>query len=283
MTASAIPATRKSSMGNHTDHGVRPSRPPVSLFRPPRGPRGEIDGTWCTAYFADVLVELAVRAPGSIDYNALRLYRDSQIAVYLTPFDDVEREARVVLVGLTPGRSQFEIAVKVAGLALRQGRTIDEAITAAKAEGAFAGPMRTNLVRMLDDIRLRRALGVQSCWQLFDPSSRLISSTSAICHATFRRDTENYNGRPGLARHPVLRTFVSEVLAENLAQVPEALVIPLGKHANEAVHVAGVDPRRVVRGFPHPSGQNSGRNMPHTATFVAGLESWRSTVREWFL
>ena len=46
---------------------------------------------------------------------------------------------------------------------------------------------------------------------------------------------ENYTGRsPGLVRNDILRRYVREVLASELAAIPEALVIPLGKAVNSA-------------------------------------------------
>jgi hypothetical protein len=65
-----------------------------------------------------------------------------------------------------PGRSQLHLALTAAGGALRSGKGIDQAVIAAKSTAAFAGPMRINLVRMLDGIGMQTALDVPSCAEL---------------------------------------------------------------------------------------------------------------------
>lgn len=52
-------------------------------------------------------------------------------------------------------------------------------------------------------------------------------------------------------------------LAEEVAALPDALWVPLGKHAEAAlVHLAKsgrLDRRRILAGMPHPSGANAER------------------------
>jgi hypothetical protein len=82
----------------------------------------------------------------------------------------------------------------------------------------------------------------------------LVTSTSAVCHAAFVREGRNHSGAPPVGRHPLLRAFARQVLAANLA--PDALVIPLGNAATEAVRLADVNAKRVLYHFPHPSAGN---------------------------
>ena len=75
---------------------------------------------------------------------------------------------------------------------------------------------------------------------------------------------KNYAGStPRLLSHPVLRRVAETVFAERVNRIPRALVIPLGKVASEvAEHLAAkgmLDSRRVLVGFPHPSGGNGHR------------------------
>ena len=114
-----------------------------------------------------------------------------------------------------------------AGTALRHGGSIDDAIAQAKARAAFAGTMRTNLIRMLDGIWLHAALDLASCRALFHDRSDLASSTSAICGAIFVKNGDYYRGVPAVTRHPMLCAFAQQVLAANLARTPEVLIIPL--------------------------------------------------------
>jgi hypothetical protein len=107
--------------------------------------------------------------------------------------------------------------------------------------GSFAGPMPTNLICMLDGIGLAGALEIDKCRSLFEERSDLVATTSAICHPIFV-DGENYGGSsPKIASVPVLRSFVHQVLAANLARVAEALVVPLDLRQQWA----GTTPKRA--------------------------------------
>src|SRR5580704_8926427 len=76
--------------------------------------------------------------------------RTKDYTVVYAPFGVKPRpRARVIFVGLTPGRRQLAVAMEVA----REKRTLDPDVLAVELRRrvAFAGQMRTNLVRMLDD------------------------------------------------------------------------------------------------------------------------------------
>jgi hypothetical protein len=245
----------------------------------PAAAGGRIKDRWCTAYYADTLAALpASLSANQVDRDDLLLDGDDKIRIYLTPFDGYIPHARVVLVGLTPGRQQMHLAVTTAGAVLRQGGSVDEAIAAAKVHAAFAGTMRTNLIRMLDGIGLHTALGLETCQSLFQDRSDLVSNTSAICHATFLKNGDNYRGVPAVSRHPLLRAFAQQVLDANLSRTPDALIIPLGKAATEAVRLTSVDPRRVLFGFPHPSGGNGHRHR----LYAEAQEQLSKGIIDWF-
>ena len=98
-----------------------------------------------------------------------------------------------------------------------------------------------------------------------------------ICHAAFW-DGENYNGQLPADRHPLLAAFAGQVLAANLAMLPEALVIPLGRQASRAVALAGAAPDRVLAESPHPSGANGHRQRPYDE----GRDEITRIVARWF-
>jgi hypothetical protein len=73
----------------------------------------------------------------------------------------------------------------------------------------------------------------------------------------------NWNGtKPSLLRHPETRGYVFDVLAVELRALPDAVVMPLGQRAGEAVQElvgAGlVEEGRCCIGTPHPSPANGG-------------------------
>jgi hypothetical protein len=242
---------------------------------------GQIDANWRTAAHAEDLAGLpADLAAQDVEREELLLFRDQKVSIYLTPFDQYEPRAQIALVGLTPGRSQMHLAVTTAAAALRHGASIDEAVTRAKDVAGFAGPLRRNLVTMLDGIGMQNALGLPTCEALFADRTDLVTKTSAICHAVFYPDGRNYSGAsPSIERHPVLRAFAQQVLAANLAMVPDALIIPLGDAAKQAVALAGIDPHRVLFDFPHPSGGNghrAARYLQHRESLTAAVTDWAS-------
>jgi len=193
---------------------------------------------------------------------ALTLHTDGPLSVAWAPFDHISTTARLVVVGITPGRQQAENALAAFRNALARKLPLPEALRHAKVTGAFSGPMRDNLVAMLDHIGTQRALGVATCAELFDPGRELAHLTSALRHPVFVGGG-NYNGTPDLLRTPVLRRMVESQLAEEARALPHALWLPLGpKPASALQHLVAtgvLKAERVLGGLPHPSGANGER------------------------
>jgi hypothetical protein len=213
----------------------------------------------------------------------LRLFDDGKISLYYSPFDHVTKGARVVLMGITPGRFQHWKACSVARDALARGLANAEVLRLAKQSASFSGPMRKNLVAMLDGIRLNDALGLASTGSMFEEEgAQYLLSTSAVTFPVFVGE-KNYTGStPRLLGHSLLRAVVEKVFAGCVAMVPDALIVPLGRVATDAadhlVKRGSIDARRVLRGFPHPSGSNGHR----VREYVANRDSLTRAVEAWF-
>jgi hypothetical protein len=67
-----------------------------------------------------------------------------------------------------------------AAAALRSGAGSDEALRRAKSAASFSGPMRRNLVTMLDQIGLAETLGIATTDDLFGSAHSLASHMSAL-------------------------------------------------------------------------------------------------------
>jgi len=211
-----------------------------------------------------------------------RLFGDGEIESYYAPFDYVNRAAKVVLVGVTPGWSQMERAFKTACNSLREGLADSEVLRLVKRTAGFAGPMRKLLVGMLDGIELQHHMRIASCSELFDSAFDSLHCTSAVSAPTFKNGA-NYTGQvPGLTKNPLLRRYVMEALGPELASIPDALIVPLGAAASSAVRLVieqgVVLPERCLIGFPHPSGANGWRGR----LFAANREQMKEQVRCWF-
>jgi hypothetical protein len=185
-----------------------------------------------------------------------------RIDIAYAPVDHVNVEARIVIVGLTPGRQQMRNALMEARSCLRAGRSEADALAAAKVFASFSGPMRANLVAMLDSIGANRLLGLQSTASLWDADAHLAHFTSALRYPVFI-DGKNYSGAPRLLATPLLREQLLDRFVAEAAALRHAIFVPLGPQVGAAVEFAaekaGLNRNRVLAGLPHPSGANAER------------------------
>ena len=210
------------------------------------------------------------------------LAADGSVSIYYAPIDQMNVKAKLVLAGVTPGRTQMRLAFRSAVNELRTGGTTEAALHVAKQQARFAGSMRSNLISMLDALEVAPRLGAGSAGDLFAGNDHLIHTTSAIRYPAFV-DGRNYTGHdPAIDVHPLLCSFIDDVLAPELEALPGALIIPLGKAVDAALHrlttYGRLDPARWVTGFPHPSGANGHRHRQ----FADRREHLTDQIARWF-
>ncbi len=145
---------------------------------------------------------------------------------------------------------------------LRSGATHERALAAAKVHASFSGPMRANLVSMLDDIGVARLLDLTTTAALWADRSNLVHFTSALRYPVFV-DGKNYSGSPSMLRVPFLRDQLETWLGEEMRRLPHALFVPLGPKVGEALDYLapriGIGQEQVLTGLPHPSGASGER------------------------
>lgn len=194
--------------------------------------------------------------------HAFLLEQDGPYAVNYIPFETVNRAARVVVVGLTPGFIQWRNGVAEARRQLLAGATQDEALLAAKRFGAFSGPLRPNLVALLDAIGLHEWLEVPSCAALFNTRPELLHSTSLLRHPISRHG-DNYSGTPAPIAQPFLRRQIELYFAQEAAELAHAIFVPLGPAVADGLRWLAdqgvLAQERIFDGLPHPSGANAER------------------------
>jgi hypothetical protein len=194
----------------------------------------------------------------------MRLAQDGDLDICYAPFEYINSQARLVILGITPGRTQMVNAIREARRQLDMGADHTAALMAAKRTGAFSGTMRPNLVAMLDSIGCARWLGIDSCDALFGhgPAAHLVQSASALRNPVFVRGG-NYNGTPGITRHPLLREHLMGYFGQDVGSLSSAVFVPLGDKVSEALHFLAdrglVERTRILDGLPHPSGANGER------------------------
>jgi hypothetical protein len=192
----------------------------------------------------------------------LLIAHQQPIAISYAPFEHIQRGARVAIVGITPGAQQARNALAELRRQLLAGTDHATALRAAKTFASFSGPMRTNLIAMLDHIGLARWLGLSSTAELWSSRSDLVHFTSAIRYPVFA-DGENYSGSPSMVTTPLLREALLRYLAEEVSVLPDAVWVPLGPKASEGlgllVKLGLLSESRLLSGLPHPSGANAER------------------------
>jgi len=203
------------------------------------------------------------RYAGDASAADLQMASSGRVSVYYSPFDWINPSARLVIVGITPGRQQAENALREARRALLAGDPADMVLQRAKNTAAFSGALRNNLVGLLDHIGLQRWLGVGSCEALFGASAHLVQSTSMLQFPVFVDDGKNYSGSPAPTDHPLLRGMLLEHFGASVKHLRSAVFLPLGPVVTDALAWLAsqgvLDPSRVLSGLPHPSGANAER------------------------
>ncbi len=231
-------------------------------------------------HFAPIISSLsAAELDGSASINSkFRLISEGNIEVCYVPFEYINLNARVVIVGITPGRTQMINAIKEARRQLDKNADAKSALIAIKSAGAFSGAMRQNLIDLLDFVNLNRWLGIDSCVELFGNSANLVQTASVLGNAVFIKG-ENYNGSPNMTRHPLLRTQLLTHFGEVAKALPEAVFIPLGDKVAEALQFIAdqglLDREKILEGLPHPSGANAER----IAYFLGKKDKIRLSVK----
>ncbi|GGD49881.1 hypothetical protein [Paenibacillus nasutitermitis] len=216
--------------------------------------------------------------------DGLLMDREGGLSMYYAPHNEVvQPSARVVIVGITPGWQQMELAYRTFKQAIQQGLPEEDAFRHAKSSARFAGAMRRNLLQMLGDLGLHAELGLPDIDSLFDDNCRLLHTTSALRYPVFSAG-KNYTGhQPPLMASAFLRTYALQLLNRDIGQQTlRPLFIPLGRTVEEVfraiVQAGTLEASQCLWGFPHPSGANGHR---HTQ-FQQNRNEMKRSVAEYF-
>ncbi|WP_138752264.1 uracil-DNA glycosylase family protein [Paenibacillus sinopodophylli] len=214
--------------------------------------------------------------------SELRLYEEPGMSIYYVPYEYVNSQAKVMIIGITPGFTQMELAIRSARDDLLSGVAIELIDQRAKKLASFAGSMRRNLIEMLDVIGLAKGLGIDNCGLLFEERRDLLHTTSAIRYPVFQHGN-NYTGHsPSILKSDVLYRYAEDIFLPELTACQDALVIPLGKAVSEVVQAFAsrgrISKDRCLFDMPHPSGANGHRKKQ----FEQFRTSMEQKVSRWF-
>ncbi|PYG29949.1 uracil-DNA glycosylase family protein [Pelagimonas varians] len=197
------------------------------------------------------------------DPCSLLMTSSGRLASYYAPFEFVNKNAKIVIVGITPGRVQAANALDALQKSFKATKEWDTALKSAKKYASFSGPMRNNLVRILDYIGVHNHLGISSCSDLFNTSNDLAHFTSLLRNPVLLGG-KNYSGTPNPTSNPWLRCLASSTLFEEIQDITgKPIIVPLGPKVTDAMvelsdHNLENDDH-FLSGAPHPSGANAER------------------------
>lgn len=193
--------------------------------------------------------------------------REGNIEIYYAPHNEyLNSQAKVFIIGITPGFQQMSTAISTARKELELGTGIEEIQYKCKVAGRFSGGLRKNIISMLDDIRLNETLNINSCLELFEDKDYLLHTVSLIPYPVFIKK-QNYSGHtPKLIKSELLMKYVYDNFIKELKDIEnfnDILIIPLGKAVEEVLYKLSeegiINKRQILKGFPHPSGANVNR------------------------
>jgi hypothetical protein len=213
---------------------------------------------------------------------AFRLERDRRLEIYYAPVDWLRPTARIAVVGITPGKGTMVLAFQTVVDGMAAGRGSSSVLDEVKAAAPFSG-FRPLLIQWLDHLGVASHLGLSSAAELWTGAGRrYFHPTSAVRYPVFVAG-KNYGGTsPTLVRHPILVRYIDNILAPELARIPDALIVPLGVRVDEAitrlVDAEALDPARCLVGFPHPSHANGVK----TRQWAENRVKLKRKVAAWF-
>jgi len=206
--------------------------------------------------FSADLKRLGQEGVGALEFC---LGKEGKYSLQYTPFEHIACKAKLVIVGITPGNTQLDLAYQVAQELLNAGRPTEKTLTEIKKVGAFGGnSMKPNLLKLLRHFQFEKLLDIDDVESLWKENAGLLHSTSVVPHAAFK-DGKRFNGSfdeimaSRLLKECFLDCFVPEVREIN----EKAFFVALGPCPQAALDwcvKAGVLRQKQVLGsFCHPS------------------------------
>lgn len=203
------------------------------------------------------------KPPVKMDRRLL-IEAEGRLEVFYVPFEHVNVDAKVAIVGITPGPNQMVDGNNEARRVLMDGDGELAAITAAKRQAAFSrNPMRANLIAQLNHWGVHEFLGIRSADEVFMTcGEHLVHNTSLLRYPVFF-DGEPYNGAPNIRNTVLLRDQLKQHFEQEVPLLPKAIFLTMGKVVEETMSMlverGAISRDRVFSGMLHPSGQNTSR------------------------
>tara|TARA_Y100001935_G_scaffold254512_1_gene263787 strand:+ start:103 stop:825 length:723 start_codon:yes stop_codon:yes gene_type:complete len=213
--------------------------------------------------------------------NDYLIKKEGVLEIYYAPFEYINSQASVIIVGITPGWQQMLDSFSVAIESIHNGLSKDEVLRNVKKRSSFAGSMRKNLIQMLDELKLNEKLNIKSSLSLFKESNHLLHTTSALKYPVFKNG-KNYTGSsPSPIKNSFLWEEINNGLVNEMSLFKSKLIIPLGKTVSEILSQiksdGNLNENILLDGFPHPSGANGHRKKQ----FQMNRSDMAKKIKDW--
>ena len=205
------------------------------------------------------------------NYDAFLLNETPKLREYYTPFDFVNENAKLCIVGITPGKTQLKKGLQEAKrLLLAKPYASDEDILKeVKPFGAFSGGLRTWLIRILNRIGIPEVLGLSDSSDLFNKQDMPVHFTSALNNCLFIRNGNTWKDYNNSVFSfdgkdiDLLDTSINNGLLKEVELLKKCIFLPIGVPCNEIfrlfVQEKVIDENRVIFDCIHASGSQSSR------------------------
>ncbi|QBP40177.1 hypothetical protein [Paenisporosarcina antarctica] len=205
-----------------------------------------------------------------------------KLEIYYAPFEYVNENAKVVIVGITPGLHQMKKSYSTVLNVMDQQISDEEILHEVKKNSSFEGPMRKNLIQMLDELGLNHYLGLSSSSELFGAASHMVQTMSVLPYPVFYNG-KNYSGStPDILKTEVLKRHIIDYTAGEINKLNDPLIIPLGVNVSKVLMYLAdngyITKESILIGFPHSSGANGNRHKQ----FATHKENMQRKLQDYF-
>jgi hypothetical protein len=236
--------------------------------------------------YIDIIARLPFKDSYHVDdivTDDFLIARDGSLEIYYCTHNEyINTKAKLFIIGITPGFQQMSKSIAVARKCVEEKIPIADIPYICKRESRFFGPMRKNIIQMLDDLGLDQHLQLESSVDLFDERDELLHTTSVIPFAVFKNG-KNYTGSsPKILKNNLLSYYVSQYFLPQASTLSNSLFIPLGKSVEEVLREyckrGLLKEENILPGFPHPSGADGHR----VRQFNENKQNMKNIISEFF-
>ncbi len=190
----------------------------------------------------------------------------SKLSCYYAPFDHVNYDAKIIIVGITPGRTQMNRSLNALRDSLNNQDKLELALKKVKQQASLSGTMRPRIIDILNKLGYAKELNIACSSSLWSHNNHLVHFCSLLKYPVFINN-KDYCGQADLFNTAELKSLLYQEFINDLKQInPNAMLVPLGEMVADTITTLcneGLIKQKVktfqnkVIAPPHPSGANA--------------------------